>query len=383
VALRAQEWALTVWAVARRQAAVIVVLSTCMVICVLLLTNGPGNDPQPARAAAPGVADPANGTPTSTPIGALPSGAATTTVPLQIPGASSGGTGAAGSPTTVPPPSVGITPTTAVAATSGASGSLAPDCAGTSPEVAGTWTCSFDEEFNSDTLNRNEWLVQTTADSGYVAGDDCYEDSPENVSVSGGSLNLTAVKEPSPITCDFPGGSFSTQYTSGMVSTDHAFSQTYGVFEVRAAFPDANVPGLQSTLWLWPQNDKAYGSTGHDSGEIDFAEWFSQYADLDVPFIHYNNQPGDITTADCTLSDPSAFHTYGVEWNADSITILLDGSVCMTDNWNPETPQTKPEPFNLPFFVILTQALGITTNVPNGATPFPATTRVDWVRVWS
>jgi beta-glucanase (GH16 family) len=372
--------------VLRRQAVVIVVLATCMVVSVLLLAGGPGNGPHPSRGSAPRSAAPPTDVPTSTsttiPVTTLPAGAATTTVPLKSPTASHGTTG--GGPTTTRPPTADTTLPAAPTTTSTTAGApLAPNCAGTTPDVAGTWTCTFDDEFNSDTLNRSEWLVQQTSNSGFRAGNDCYMDSPQNVSVSGGILSLTAVKQPSLFTCHSPSGSYLTQYTSGMVSTDNAFSQTYGVFEVRAAFPAATVPGLQATLWLWPQNDKEYGPAFPDSGEIDFAEWFSKYSNLDIPYIHYNNQPGDTTTVNCTLNNPSGFHTYGVEWNATTITTLLDGSVCLTDNWNPEAPQSKPEPFNMPFFVILTQALGITDNGTTPATPFPATTRVDWVRVWS
>jgi hypothetical protein len=43
----------------------------------------------------------------------------------------------------------------------------------------------------------------------------------------------------------------------------------------------------------------------------------------------------------------------------------------------------KPQPFDQPFFVALTQALGQNGNAfdPN-TTPLPATTQVDHVRVW-
>ena len=41
-------------------------------------------------------------------------------------------------------------------------------------------------------------------------------------------------------------------------------------------------------------------------------------------------------------------------------------------------------PFDQPFIMSLTQALGIDSNAfdPN-TTPLPATTQIDWVRVWS
>jgi hypothetical protein len=42
-----------------------------------------------------------------------------------------------------------------------------------------------------------------------------------------------------------------------------------------------------------------------------------------------------------------------------------------------------PAPFDQPFFIALTQALGVGTNSFNPATtPLPATTSIDYVRVW-
>jgi hypothetical protein len=43
----------------------------------------------------------------------------------------------------------------------------------------------------------------------------------------------------------------------------------------------------------------------------------------------------------------------------------------------------SPAPFNQPFFVALTQALGVGSNAYNPAlTPLPATTTIDYMRVW-
>jgi beta-glucanase (GH16 family) len=203
-------------------------------------------------------------------------------------------------------------------------------------------------------------------------------DSPANVNVSGGVLNLTAIHEAAPFLC---GNGMTTQNTSGEVMTYERFNQTYGFFEVRAKFPDVTVPGLQSTLWLWPVNKVKYGPLPGSSGEIDFAEWFSQYSNLDIPNIHY---PGATSsdTAHCSL-DPATFHTFGLEWTSTSMTILLDGTTCLVDHWHPLLPLAPPQPFDQPFFLNLTQALGVDTNLYNPATtPLPATTQVDWVRVW-
>jgi beta-glucanase (GH16 family) len=278
-----------------------------------------------------------------------------------------------------------VAPETTPTTTAAAAPAVAVDnCGGATPEVptnpmtGGAWKCTFDDEFNGSTLNRSKWFVQTTAQSGYTAGDDCYMDSPDNVSVSGGVLNLTAIHQATPFLC----GANTTQNTSGEVMTYQHFSQTYGFFEVRAKFPDVTVPGLQSTLWLWPVNRVKYGPLPGEGGEIDFAEWFSQTPNVDIPNVHYIGASSTDTTQ-CALANPATFHTYGLEWTSTSLTIFLDGAPCFVDNWHPLFPLTAPEPFDQPFFLNLTQALGVYSNAFNPATtPMPATTQVDWVRVW-
>jgi beta-glucanase (GH16 family) len=285
-------------------------------------------------------------------------------------------------PTAAPSHATTTVPTTAAPApTSAASGS---DCGG-QPTVSvdgQQWQCTFDDEFNGTALDTSEWVVQQTADGGYHSGMECFEDSPSNVSVSGGTLNLTAEQMPSSFLC--PGDPpYYTQYTSGMVSTDKLFDQTDGVFEVRAKISGADTQGLQTSFWLYPAQ-LTYGAWPA-SGEIDIAELFSQYPTVAIPFVHYNNSANDPddTNDNCVIGDPSQFHTYAVEWTPQSMTFTYDGQTCLVDHWNAAWPLADPAPFNEPFYICLTQALGIGTNdfMP-GATPLPATTSVDWVRVW-
>jgi beta-glucanase (GH16 family) len=168
-----------------------------------------------------------------------------------------------------------------------------------------------------------------------------------------------------------------------MVSTYQRFTQTDGLFEVRAKISGATAQGLQSSFWLYPAQ-LTYGAWPA-SGEIDIAELFSQYPTLAIPYVHYNNSSNDAsaTNDDCAIGDPSQFHTYAVEWTPQSLTFQYDGQTCLVDHWNAASPLIDPAPFNEPFYLCLTQALGIGTNqfLP-GTTPLPATTSVDWVRVW-
>lgn len=253
--------------------------------------------------------------------------------------------------------------------------STSSPCGGNPLGVAGHWKCSFDDEFDGTSLNLANWQPQLTANSGYVTGGpDCYVDNPDTISVSGGHLNLSALRV-TPFPC---AAGYDSSYQVGMVTSSKLFSQTYGVFEVRAKVPAATVPGLQETLWLYPQN-LTYGAWPA-SGEIDFAEFYSQYPNLDVPYIHYNYSSTDpnVTAYNCSIN-PSQFNTYGVDWTPTSITVLYNGNVCLTDSW-----LNGPAPFNQPFFIALTQALGLSgSNAVNANTPLPATTQIDWVRAWT
>lgn len=292
-------------------------------------------------------------------------------------------------------------PSGALASSSKAWSRNAAGSAGCAGEVlppkpgGGSWTCTFDDEFDSATgdataLNTSWWTPQLTANSGFTSGPSgdqvCYVNSPNNISVSGEALHLTVRKESAPLNC---GGIMTTQYTGGMVSSAYGFSQTYGRFEVRALLPETTAAGLQETLWLWPENDTLYGSWPA-SGEVDLSEFYSEYSNLDVPYIHYDFDPSTVNTAThtntitnyCQIS-PSQYNDYAVVWSPSSFTVSINGNTCLSDNYAADGGVTSPAPFNQPFFVILTQALGTGTNAFNPATtPLPATTSIQYVRVW-
>jgi beta-glucanase (GH16 family) len=264
----------------------------------------------------------------------------------------------------------------------------APGCGGRQipKSTGGYWQCTFADGFNGTTLDPAKWIAQRTDTSGYTSGQTaCFVDSPNNISESNGSLKLTAREEATPFTCQDPWGSFTTRYTSGMVSTaEGRFSQAYGRFEVRAKVSAAQVGGLQSTFWLWPVDPGRYGGWP-TAGEIDIAELFSAYADRAIPYIHYTsvNPDPNVTNTSCMIDNLAAFHNYAVEWTTSSLKVIYDGHTCLVDYWNPAFPLAAPQPFDQPFIVALTQALGIGGNAFDPTTtPLPATTLVDYVRVW-
>jgi beta-glucanase (GH16 family) len=318
---------------------------------------------------------------------------ATTSAPrLIVPTAPS--TAATPSAPTLPrtsPPTSGHTASTSPPATTAPA---APPVSTTPPQPANcgdrtlkkpdgsTWRCSFDDEFDGTSVDTTKWRVQATSWNGFHSGAECFVDDPDNVSVSGGALHLTVRQEKYGFTCAAPKKPYGSQYTSGMLTSFGKFTQAYGRFEIRAKVPPAKVKGLQSSFWLWPENPQKYGAIWPASGEIDIAEAFSRWPDRLVPYIHYTGSTYNTTNNNCIVGDTSQYHTYVLVWTQQTMTITYDGATCLVSEWYPLALQ-PPAPFDQPFMISLTQALGIDSNafVP-GSTPLPATTTVDYVRVW-
>ena len=245
-----------------------------------------------------------------------------------------------------------------------------------------TWACHYVDGFSGSTLNPLAWSVQKSSNSAAMPDQTCWEEDPDNVRVQRGKLLLTVRKEAVPFTCESPWGDFRTPYTGGSVSTRSKLELTYGRYEVRAKFPTARVTGIHSAIWLYP-HDMTYGAWPN-SGEIDVAEYYTRYPDRAIPYLHYKSaSPDPVTNTQCFISNPRSFHNYTLEWTPGLITIKYDRTVCMRHRIDAEAPLTGSAPFDKPFFLILTQTLGIGQNPFDPATtPLPQTMEIDRVRIW-
>lgn len=264
-------------------------------------------------------------------------------------------------------------PPTTTTPTSDACGTILTKADGTK------WACTLADDFNGTALDRTKWMPQTQFASGVQAAHACYLDDPSVINVANGSLNLSLRRVSTPVSCTFGGMSGPTNYVAGSAMTYRLFSQKYGRFEARMKNTATTAPGLHEAFWLWPDDRYYDGTVWPYAGEIDISETYSSYPNLSIPFLHYSADvygpvPGTNTAWNCTAYR-GVWNTYTLEWTASKLEIFVNGKSCLVN--------TSGDPaFQKPYIIALTQLMGASGNVYDGRAPVPATTNVDYVKVW-
>lgn len=232
------------------------------------------------------------------------------------------------------------------------------------------------DRFAGGSLDRDHWIVQDSARSGFRYGRTCFVDSPEVLAVRRGRLVISVV-EGSWRLCGVR-APFLTRWSGAMIGTKGHFSQAFGRFEIRAKLPTATDPGVHGGFWMYPV-EHTYGRWPA-SGEIDVAEWWSRDPQEVLPSLHYNGRrKAEDSGRHCRVADPTVFHTYTLVWGRDTMRFLIDGDRCFARRWEPESPQVRPQPFDHPFSMILN--MGVTSRIDAGV-KFPARFVVDYAKAW-
>jgi len=240
---------------------------------------------------------------------------------------------------------------------------------------------SWQDEFDGSSVETARWTYDLGTGSQYGLtgwGNNelqSYTARPQNASVSGGTLKITALKE------NYGGQA----YTSARLKTQGLFSQAGGRFEIRAALPTGQ--GLWPAIWMLPDSD-TYGGWAA-SGEIDIMEAKGQQPDRVAGTIHYGGAwPGN-TQSGATRILPAgqtiaAFHTYALEWDTTGSPALrwyVDDTLYATRTSWWSAGGAYPAPFDKPFYLLVNLAVGGNyVGSPSGTTSFPATMQVDYVR---
>ena len=227
-------------------------------------------------------------------------------------------------------------------ATSSAAPSLTPE------DIHKGYTLKWEENFNSTSLNRDDWNVELH-EPGWVNNElQEYVDSEKNIYIKDGSLVLRPVK-----TVDDKG---TVSYTSGRINTQNKHNFKYGLFEARVKVPAGQ--GFLPAFWMMPANENLYGQWPR-CGEIDIMEVLGNDTKTSYGTIHYGN-PHSESQGNYKLDKgdfSEEYHTFSAEWEPGRINWYVDGVLMHTENdWYSATEGqgeiTYPAPFDQPFYII-------------------------------
>ena len=181
-------------------------------------------------------------------------------------------------------------------------------------------------------------------------------------SITNGVLSITASKTPAADLSVL--GNY--QYTSGLLTTEKSFSQTYGYFEIKAELPADK--GAWPAFWLLPTD-------GTWPPELDVME---QIGGSSIYQSAHSNATGTQTSTTFTSAVNGAttgFHTYGMLWTASTITWYVDGSAT--------AEIATPADMKKPMYLLLDLAVGGSWAGAPDASLTSTNYKIDYVHVFS
>ena len=191
-----------------------------------------------------------------------------------------------------------------------------------------------------------------------------YTSRPDNVTISGGTLKITAKKE------DYSGST----YTSARLVSKDKYNLKYGKVEIRAKLPSG--VGTWPALWMLGSN---YATAPWPAcGEIDIMEHVGKDQNKIYSTLHYPGHSGANGNGSTTVIPTASteFHRYGVEWSSAVIRFSVDDVPFFT------FANSSSTPFNANFFFILNLAMGGNFAGPVDPAITSATMEVDYIRVY-
>lgn len=235
------------------------------------------------------------------------------------------------------------------------------------------------DEFNGSALDQTKWKYDTVRNKqGWYNRELQYYSAGRNLRVSNGLLTIEARREKlDPRRFPDWGGQ---EYTSSKIFTKGA-GWTYGFYEVRAKLPCAR--GTWPAIWMLPVDMKKWP----DEGEIDIMEQVGAEPNLIYASLHtklFNHTMNTQRSAQRLVpTSCSAFHTYQLDWQPDSITIGVDGRGILRVH-NDVAGGKGAWPFDTPFKMILNLAIGGDWAGAKGIddASMPQRMQLDFVRIW-
>ena len=148
------------------------------------------------------------------------------------------------------------------------------------------------------------------------------------------------------------------QWKSGKIHTARKIGFKYGRIEIQAKMPSG--VGVWPALWLLGAN-LLDGVTWPHCGELDILENTGAHPFQVQGTIHgdgYFGENGLTTIIQSPTTLSSDFHTYSIEWTANSIKWFFDDLCYSTINRQDVESQGKTWPFDQEFYLIMNLAIG-------------------------
>jgi beta-glucanase (GH16 family) len=204
-----------------------------------------------------------------------------------------------------------------------------------------------------------------------------YTDDPVNAAMDGDSnLVISAREADGSIDCYYG----ACRFTSARLLTEGRFSVAYGRIETR--LQPAPGAGLWSAFWMLGTDIGRVGWPA--SGEIDIMEYVGRRPETLYGTVHgpgYSGDRGFGRTIDLPAPLPEAFHVYAIDWEPGRIVWTVDGRPY--HEATPDLVAPNRWAFDHEFYLLANLAVGGGLGGPVGeATAFPATYRIDYVRVY-
>jgi len=258
-----------------------------------------------------------------------------------------------------------------------------PAWLGQRPPVDGNWTLTFEDDFESGSIDRDKWEIYT---ANYW--DKRSHFTKDNLILEDGVVKLRYEKKRGYMNDD-PNdkhpktGESQTDYAVGYLDTYDKFTQKYGYFEARMKLPEA--PGLWPAFWLMPDrgndDDPRWKRQMTEQGgmEFDIMEHLTRWGPhrFNVAF-HWDgygkNHKATGSTAVYANHDEDGFITAGLLWLPGEAVIYTNGREI--GRWENDRIAS------VPMYVILYMVSGGWDNNALDDSQLPADFEIDYIRVW-
>ncbi len=250
-----------------------------------------------------------------------------------------------------------------------------PDWLGERPPVEGDWTLTFEDNFDSDSIDTGVWNIYTSN-----FWDKRSHFSKDNVILGDGVVRLRFEKKTGHHNDD-PDAKV-TDYATGFLDTYGKWVQRYGYFEARVKLPAA--PGMWPAFWLMPDRGPEAGpqwkraDTGNGGMEFDIMEYLSRWGpNRHTVAFHwdgYGKNHKATGNAVYIAPDAEGFITSGLLWTPGSAVVYVNGQeVARWDIDRISTVRSYP---------IFTAVSGGWDNDPIDDAQLPSDFVIDYIRIW-